>query len=174
MVRAYLSIGSNLGDRMAHLVAGVQALLAGGGVELVGVSSVYETSPWGKADQPAFLNAGVAVRTKLGPRALLARCQAAEAARHRERRERWGPRTLDVDLILYGDAVVCAPDLMVPHPRLGERAFVIVPLLELDPGLALPGGRPVASLAPAVADQAVQAVAAAADFWRRIHGGALP
>lgn len=168
---AYLSIGSNLGDRLANLAAGVRTVVAGGDVDLVAVSSVYETAPWGKLDQPAFLNACVAVRTALSPRELLQRCQAAEAALHRERQERWGPRTLDVDIALYGDQVVLYPDLIVPHPRLGERAFVIRPLLELDPRLELPGGRTVASLAPDVQDQEVHLYLPAARFWQQITCG---
>lgn len=171
---AYLSVGSNLGDRLANLAAGVRHLLAGGGVELAGVSAVYETAPWGKTDQPGFLNAGLAVRTTLRPRDLLARCQAAETALHRERAERWGPRTLDVDIVLYGDEVVLYPDLIVPHPRMGERAFVIVPLLELDPHLELPGGRTVASLAPDVADQEVHVAVPAAEFLRLVQAPGAP
>lgn len=165
---AYLSIGSNLGDRLGHLVRGVRALLAPGTVRLLAVSSVYETAPWGKEDQPAFYNAAVAVATALRPLELLALCHQAEAALGRERRERWGPRTLDVDICLYGDEVVAHPDLVVPHPRLGQRAFMLVPLLELAPDLALPGGRPLASLLPDVADQPVQPVLPAAAFRAQI------
>lgn len=171
MVRAYLSLGSNLGDRLGHLVRGLCYLLAPRQVELVAVSSVYETAPWGRTDQGPFLNAAALVRTTLEPRELLFACQAAERSEGRERLERWGPRTLDVDIALYGEVSIAEPDLVIPHPRLGERAFVLVPLLELDPSLRLPGGPALSRLLAALPDQGVRLHLPAAVFLERIRKG---
>jgi 2-amino-4-hydroxy-6-hydroxymethyldihydropteridine diphosphokinase len=131
--RAYLGIGSNLGDRLAHLQAAVEALATEPGIHVVAVSAVYETEPVGGPPQDDFLNAVVAVDTTLDARALLAAAQRAEAAEHRVRAERWGPRTLDVDVLLVGDERIEEPDLQVPHPRMAERAFVLVPLADVAP-----------------------------------------
>jgi 2-amino-4-hydroxy-6-hydroxymethyldihydropteridine diphosphokinase len=133
--RAYVGIGANLGDRLAHLQGAVDGLGAAPDVTVVAVSPVYETDPVGP-DQPDYLNAVVALDTALAPPDLLALAHRLEAAAHRVREERWGPRTLDVDLLLVGDDVVATPDLQVPHPRAAERAFVLVPLADLDPGRA--------------------------------------
>lgn len=131
--RAYLGIGSNLGDRLAHLQAAVDSLALEPGITVVDVSPVYETAPVGGPAQGDYLNAVVALDTELDARALLEAGRRAEAAEHRVREERWGPRTLDVDVLLVGDERVDEPDLQVPHPRLGERAFVLAPLADLDP-----------------------------------------
>jgi len=138
--RAYLGLGSNLDDRLAHLQGAVDGLAAAADVTVVAVSPVYETDPIGP-DQPDYLNAVVAVDTSLSARALLELAQSLEQDAHRVRRERWGPRTLDVDVLLVGDEQVHEPDLEVPHPRLHERAFVRVPLADLAPAVeaALPG-----------------------------------
>ncbi len=133
VLRAYLGIGSNLGDRAAHLQGAVDALGRVDGVRIVGVSRVYETSPVGGPPQPDYLNAVVAVDTELTARALLGVAHEVEAAAERVRTVRWGPRTLDVDVLLVGDERVDEPDLVVPHPRMAERAFVIVPLADLAP-----------------------------------------
>jgi 2-amino-4-hydroxy-6-hydroxymethyldihydropteridine diphosphokinase len=134
-VRAYLGIGSNLGDRLAHLQRAVDGLAAADGVDVTAVSAVYETDPVGP-EQPDYLNAVVAVDTRLDPHALLAVGQRLEAEAHRVRGERWGPRTLDVDLLLYGDVHLDEPDLVVPHPRWHERDFVLAPLADLGhPGV---------------------------------------
>jgi len=130
--RAYLGLGSNLGGRLAHLQAAVGGLARTPRVTVVAVSPVYETAPVGGPPQDDYLNAVVAVDTELTPRALLQVAQGLEAAEHRVREERWGPRTLDVDLLLVGDELVDEPDLVVPHPRLMERAFALVPLADLD------------------------------------------
>jgi 2-amino-4-hydroxy-6-hydroxymethyldihydropteridine diphosphokinase len=134
-VRAYLGIGSNLGDRLAYLQGAVDGLAATAGVDVAAVSAVYETDPIGP-DQPDYLNAVVAVDTTLDAHALLAVGQRLEAAAHRVRGERWGPRTLDVDVVFYGDARMDEPDLVVPHPRWHERDFVLAPLADLGyPGV---------------------------------------
>jgi 2-amino-4-hydroxy-6-hydroxymethyldihydropteridine diphosphokinase len=131
--RAYLGLGSNLGDRLAHLQAAVDGLARTRGLAVVAVSPVYETAPVGGPPQDDYLNAVVALDTDLTPHDLLRIAQGIEDAERRVRRERWGPRTLDVDVLLVGDEVVDDPDLVVPHPRLSERAFVLVPLADLDP-----------------------------------------
>ncbi len=141
--RAYLGIGSNLGDRLTYLQLAVDGLAAAPEVTVVAVSPVYETAPVGGPDQPDYLNAVVAVDTRLDPHALLRLAQRIEADAHRVRKERWGPRTLDVDVLLVGDAVVDDPDLVVPHPRMFERGFVMAPLADLEADLgADPGSDP--------------------------------
>jgi 2-amino-4-hydroxy-6-hydroxymethyldihydropteridine diphosphokinase len=134
--RAYLGIGSNLGDRLAHLQAAVEGMDAADGVDVVAVSSVYETDPVGGPEQGEFLNAVVAIETERSPRGLLELAHELEAAAQRVRTERWGPRTLDVDVLLVADEQVHEPDLEIPHPRMRERGFVMVPLGELDPEAA--------------------------------------
>lgn len=143
MTRAVLAVGSNLGDRMGHLQGAVDALA--GQVDIVAVSGVYETAPVGGPDQDHFLNAVLIAETSLAPLDLLALCQRVEAAHDRVREVRWGPRTLDVDIIAIEGVVLDGADLMLPHPRAHERAFVCVPWLDVDPGATLPQG-PVASL----------------------------
>ena len=134
---AYLALGSNLGDRAALLRGALISLERGGAVRVVAESSVYETAPVGGPEQPDYLNMVVAVETSLNPEALLERCLAAEAEQGRVRRERWGARTLDIDLLIYGGASMQTERLTLPHPRMTERAFVLVPLAEIAPGLRL-------------------------------------
>ena len=128
--RAFLGIGSNLGDRLAYLQGAVDGLAATDGVEVVAASPVYETDPVGP-DQPDYLNAVVAIDTTLTPHELLAVGQGLEAAAERVREERWGPRTLDVDVLLFGGLEIDTPDLQIPHPRWQERDFVLAPLADL-------------------------------------------
>jgi 2-amino-4-hydroxy-6-hydroxymethyldihydropteridine diphosphokinase len=129
--RAFLALGSNLGDRWANLRGGVAGL-----PDVVAVSSVYETDPvGGPGGQDPYLNCVVELRTSRSPRELLACAQGAEAAANRVRLVRWGPRTLDVDVLLVGEARVDEEDLVVPHPRMWERGFVLVPLADLAPEL---------------------------------------
>ncbi len=138
MTRAYVALGSNLGDREAHLRGALAGLAATPGVALAGVSRLYETEPLGPPQGP-YLNAVAALDTELEAPALLARLQELERAAGRRRSaERFAPRTLDLDLLLFGGACLDAPDLSVPHPRLHERAFVLVPLAELAPDLVHP------------------------------------
>ena len=134
---AYLLLGSNLGDRAALLAAARQELAATAG-EIVAESGLYETAAWGREDQPAFLNQALAVRTALRPEALLAACLAAEQQAGRQRLEHWGSRTLDVDILLFGAEIIDTPTLTVPHPRLPERRFALVPLAEVAGGLVHP------------------------------------
>jgi 2-amino-4-hydroxy-6-hydroxymethyldihydropteridine diphosphokinase len=135
---AYLALGSNLGDRLALLRAAVAAL-ARAGIAVAARSAVYQSDAVADQPQPRYLNAVLRVQTTLAPQGLLARCLAIETALGRVRSERWAPRTLDLDLLLYGEAVIDEPGLVVPHPRLGERPFVLVPLAEVaTPGLTHP------------------------------------
>jgi 2-amino-4-hydroxy-6-hydroxymethyldihydropteridine diphosphokinase len=151
-----LSLGSNLGDRLANLQLGLDAL-ASGGLDLRATSSVYETDPVGGVDQADYLNAVLIARSSLPPRDILALCAAAEAAAGRVRTQRWGPRTLDVDIIVCGCLVSADPALTLPHPRAYERAFVLVPWLELDSRAVLPGYGPVAALLRAAPAAAISA-----------------
>ena len=134
MTVAYVGLGSNLGDREARIRAAIMALPG-----VVAVSVLRETDPVGVTEQPAFLNGVVALETELSPRELLESLLAIERSLGRERRERWGPRTIDLDLLLYGGETVDEPGLTVPHARLHERRFVLEPLADLDPELVIPG-----------------------------------
>jgi len=147
-VRAFVGLGSNLGEREATLWKALEGLGATEGIEVVAVSSFRETDPVGVVDQPRFVNAAAALETSLPPRELLERLLDVERSLGRDRavEERWGPRTVDLDLLLYGGESIDEPGLEVPHPRLAERAFVLEPLLELDPDLRLPDGRPLRDL----------------------------
>jgi 2-amino-4-hydroxy-6-hydroxymethyldihydropteridine diphosphokinase len=141
--RAFIGLGSNLGDRLAALRQGVAQLEEGG--DVVAVSPLYETEPVGGPEgQGAFLNVVVELATPDSPRQLLARCQALEAAAHRVRTVRFGPRTLDADVLLVGDLEVDEADLIVPHPRMWERRFVLAPLADLAPEL-VPAERLIAA-----------------------------
>jgi 2-amino-4-hydroxy-6-hydroxymethyldihydropteridine diphosphokinase len=141
-VRAYVGLGSNLGDRRALLERALELLAAQPGLDVVAVSSFRETDPVGYVDQPRFLNGACAVETSQGPRELLERLLAVERELGRERAgPRYGPRTIDLDLLLYGQEQLDEHGLTVPHPRLAERRFALEPLVELDPDLSLPDGR---------------------------------
>lgn len=137
-MRTFIGLGSNLGDRLSFLQGAVDGL-AGAGCEVLAVSRVYETEPVGGPDQGSYLNAAVAVATERGPRDLLALAHDLEAAAGRVRGERWGPRTLDVDILRCEGFTSGDPDLIVPHPRMHERAFVLVPLADVDPEVSLAG-----------------------------------
>jgi len=140
VTRAYVGLGANIGDRSAMLRAALEQLAAEPGVSLVAVSTVRETEPVGLAEQPDFLNAAAAIDTELPPRELLDRLLGIERRLGRTREgPRFGPRTIDLDLLLYGDEQLDEPGLEVPHPRLHERLFALEPLFELDPGLVVPG-----------------------------------
>ena len=149
-----LALGSNLGDRMAHLQGAIGSL-DGDGITITAVSGIFETAPVGGPEQDAYLNAVLTAESVLPAPEILARCAAAEAAAGRVRTVRWGPRTLDVDIITYGDLTSAGPDLTLPHPRAHERPFVLVPWLDVDPAAALPGWGPVANLPAAAATAGV-------------------
>ena len=152
-VTAYLGLGGNVGDRLAALTEALALLESMPGLRLVSCSSVYETEPWGVTDQPAFLNLAAGFETTLPPEGLLAACKSAEEAVGRIETYRWGPRVIDVDILLYGDEVVngAEPDLQIPHVCLAERAFVLVPLAEIVPdAIAPPDGLSIRGLLDAV------------------------
>jgi 2-amino-4-hydroxy-6-hydroxymethyldihydropteridine diphosphokinase len=161
-VTAYIGLGANLGDPRGQLEAAVADLAAVQGVRLLAVSSVYESDPVGPvSEQPQFLNAVAKVVTTLDPAALLAALHGIEDELGRERTIRFGPRTADLDLLLYGDLTRTDPALLLPHPRIAERRFVLDPLAELAPALELPDGRRVRELLTHVAEQGVRRVAGA-------------
>ena len=146
---AVLGLGSNMGDKGGNIAAAIGMLTERGDIRVVARSRDYRSAPWGVTDQDWFVNACVAVATKLPARQLLARCQDVEQRLGRVRLVHWGPRVIDVDILLYRDRVISEPDLIVPHPRIGERGFVLVPLVEIAPG-ALIGGRSVVDLLAAI------------------------
>jgi 2-amino-4-hydroxy-6-hydroxymethyldihydropteridine diphosphokinase len=162
-VRAFVALGSNLGERLANLGDAVRRLSAADGMEIAGSSRVYETAPVGPP-QPDYLNAVVELRTTLLPRELLEACLRIEAEMGRVRDVRWGPRVIDLDLLTFDDQTIAEPDLTVPHPRLHHRAFVLIPLIELDPDPRLPGGRRLADLRLQVDLRAVRPFAHALPF----------
>lgn len=145
-MRVVIALGSNLGRRIENLQGAVDSLFDAPGLTFVAVSPVYETDPVGGPEQGPYLNAVVIAESMLDPRTLLDRAQSVENAFGRERRERWGPRTLDVDLITVGNLMSDDPELTLPHPRAHERAFVLVPWAQADPAAVLPGRGSVAAL----------------------------
>ncbi|GGW68678.1 2-amino-4-hydroxy-6-hydroxymethyldihydropteridine diphosphokinase [Streptomyces griseoloalbus] len=155
--RAVVSLGANLGNRLETLQGAVDALEDTPGIRVKAVSPVYETEPWGvePGSQPSYFNAVVVLKTTLPPSSLLERAHAVEEAFHRVRDERWGPRTLDVDIVAYADLRSDDPQLTLPHPRAHERAFVLAPWHDVDPEAELPGRGPVAELLHAVTREGV-------------------
>lgn len=136
---ALIGLGSNMGDKAANIARAVALLTEPGDIRLVAASRLYRTAPWGVEDQDWFVNAAIAVATDLPPHALLARCLGVEDAMKRIRHERWGPRIIDVDVLAYRDCVIETPDLTLPHPRIAERAFVLVPLADIAPDAEIAG-----------------------------------
>lgn len=139
MAIAYVGLGANVGPREVTLLRAVDLLAEADDVEVLAVSQLRETDPVGMVDQPRFLNGAARIDTSLPPRALLELLLRIEQSLGRVREERWGPRTVDLDLLVYGDVTVDEPGLRVPHPRLHERRFALEPLVELDPELVVPG-----------------------------------
>ena len=148
MTTAFVGIGSNLGEPERQIAAALEELAAEDGIELVAASTLRETEPVGYLDQPSFLNGAAQLETALPPRELLERLLEIESRLGRVSGEgpRFGPRTIDLDLLLYGDETIDEPGLTVPHPRLAERRFALEPLAELAPGLEIPGLGPVQAL----------------------------
>ncbi|GAA4324187.1 2-amino-4-hydroxy-6-hydroxymethyldihydropteridine diphosphokinase [Flaviaesturariibacter amylovorans] len=150
---AYLLLGGNLGDRPGNLAA-ARAALADAAGPVIAASPLFETEAWGLKEQPAFLNQALALRTALPPDALLAAALRIEETLGRVRAERYGPRTLDIDILFYDDAVIDTPTLQVPHPQLHLRRFALEPLAAIAPGLRHPVlGRPISELLAACADE---------------------
>jgi 2-amino-4-hydroxy-6-hydroxymethyldihydropteridine diphosphokinase len=150
VAKAYVGLGANIGPREVTLLRAIDLLAAEDGIEVLELSELRETAPVGVVDQPEFLNAAVALETTLSPRELLAVLLRVERELGRVRAERWGPRTIDLDLLVYGEETVDEPGLRVPHPRLHERRFALEPLAELEPELAIPGLGKVSELLAAI------------------------
>jgi 2-amino-4-hydroxy-6-hydroxymethyldihydropteridine diphosphokinase len=157
MSRAYLALGGNVGDSRAILDRAVAMLCDGTDVRLLARSSDYRTAPWGVTDQAPFINLCIAVETSLAPHPLLARAHEVERAlgRDRTREQRWGPRSADIDIITYDGVSLNNEDLIVPHPRLFERAFVLIPLAEIAPDLIVAGTR-IADAATRFKDEKIE------------------
>lgn len=151
--RCALGLGSNLGDPIANLHEAVRRLEETSGITLVGRSSNYRTPPWGPVPQDDFVNICVVIDTTMSPQALLKRCLEIENELGRVRDVRWGPRVIDVDVLIYGMETIAEPDLEVPHPRMGERAFVLIPLAEIWPDAPLADGRTAAAALETCPDQ---------------------
>jgi 2-amino-4-hydroxy-6-hydroxymethyldihydropteridine diphosphokinase len=160
----YLSLGGNLGDPAASMATALRLLDADESTRVIAVSSLYRTPPWGKLDQPDFLNAAAEISTALAPRALLDLCLEAERKLKRVREERWGPRLIDIDILVFGDRIIHETGLEVPHPRMLERAFVLAPLAEIAPELAV-GGRSVSERLSAVDTSGIERLASGRDWW---------
>lgn len=141
-MKVFLGLGSNLGDRAYYLREGISAL-EGPTIKVVATSGIYETEPWGVIDQPLYWNQVIEIETTLEPLDLLHVCQEIEQRLGRERKVHWGPRTIDIDLLIYDNRVSDIEELRLPHPYLEERAFVIAPLREIAPKLILPSGRSI-------------------------------
>jgi len=147
MHRAFVALGSNLDDPEARVRAGFDALAALPGTRLLRSSRLFRTPPWGLTDQPWFVNAAAELATSLSPQQLMTALQGIEREAGRSRSgERWGPRRLDLDLLLHGEHAVDDPDLQLPHPRMAERGFVLLPLADIAPDLVLPDGRALVDL----------------------------
>jgi 2-amino-4-hydroxy-6-hydroxymethyldihydropteridine diphosphokinase len=154
--RVVVALGSNLGDRLDNLQGAMDALFDSPGLSFVTVSPVFETTPVGGPAQPDYLNAVLVAETLLPARAILERCQGVEASLGRIRAERWGPRTLDLDVIVYGDEVSDDPELTLPHPRAHERAFVLAPWCAADSEGQIPGRGRVCELLAAIGSDGVR------------------
>ncbi|MDB6163654.1 MAG: folK [Xanthomonadaceae bacterium] len=156
--RAWVGLGGNTGEPLATLPAAFDALEQLPDTHVLATSRLYRTPAWGLALQPDFINAVALLETELSARALLDRLLGIERAFGRVRRERWGPRILDLDLLLYGDAVIDEPGLRVPHPHLHERAFALVPMVEIDPAVLIPRQCSARQALAALASEGIQAV----------------
>lgn len=165
-VRAFLGLGGNLGDPATAMAAALQALDAQGTVKIAAVSSLYRTPPWGVVDQPDFLNAVAAVDTTLETGALLQLCLDIERTLKRVRAERWGPRLIDIDVLLYGNERIDEAGLHVPHPRMHERAFVLMPLSEIAPDIEI-GGQTAQEWLNFLDSTAIIRLPGGNDWWRK-------
>ncbi len=163
---AYLSLGGNLGDPAVAMGAALRAIDASSRARVTMVSSLYRTPPWGKLDQPDFLNAAAEVVTTLDPRGFLDLCLAVEKGLKRERGERWGPRLIDLDILLFGPLLVTEPGLDIPHPRMGDRAFVLVPLAEIAPEIGI-NGEPIADRIEHLDRAGIVRLQRGRDWWRQ-------
>ncbi|WP_156382207.1 MULTISPECIES: 2-amino-4-hydroxy-6-hydroxymethyldihydropteridine diphosphokinase [unclassified Aureimonas] len=167
--RALLGLGGNLGDPQANMREALRALDGRADTEVVAVSRLYRTPPWGVTDQPFFFNACAAVDTALEAHALLDLCLETERGLKRERRERWGPRTIDLDLLDHGGETIADERLTLPHPRIGERAFVLVPLEEIAPGFVV-DGVPIEERLAHLDRAGIEPASEDGNWWRRTGG----
>jgi 2-amino-4-hydroxy-6-hydroxymethyldihydropteridine diphosphokinase len=164
--RAWLSLGGNIGNPAEAMGTALRLLDAEPDTKVVAVSSLYKTPPWGKTDQPDFINAAAGVETSLSPRGLLERCLDAERRLKRVRQERWGPRVLDMDILLFGNWRIVEEGLVIPHPRMLERAFVLVPLAEIAPNLVLEGAA-VSARAERIDSAGIVRLPTRRDWWKQ-------
>lgn len=141
-MRVFLGLGSNIGDRGHYLREAISAL-RNSSIKILVTSRIYETAPWGVMDQPQYWNQVIEIETMLEPLELLHACQEIERQLGRERKVHWGPRTIDIDLLIYENRLIVSEELTLPHPYLEERNFVLAPLREIAPKLVLPSGRPI-------------------------------
>lgn len=165
-VAAWLGLGGNLGDPQTAMAKALKAIDADADTRIVAVSSLYRTPPWGKIDQPDFLNAAAEIETRRLPRELLTLCLDAEKSLKRVRAERWGPRVIDIDVLLYGDLAVHETGLELPHPRMAGRAFVLAPLAEIAPDIKI-GGVGVSRLLAEADAQGIERVTPDGSWWRK-------
>lgn len=163
--RAFLSLGGNLDDPQRAMASALRLLDADPMTRVGEVTSLYRTPPWGKLDQPDFLNAAAEIHTRRDPRALLDLCLDTERALKRVREERWGPRIVDIDVLTYDDLAVHEAGLEVPHPRMLDRAFVLIPLAEIAPGLVV-SGRTIAERAAAIDGSGIVRLDTGREWWR--------
>jgi 2-amino-4-hydroxy-6-hydroxymethyldihydropteridine diphosphokinase len=163
---AWLGLGGNLGDPRSAMAKALQAIDADPRTRVSTVSPIYRTPPWGKTDQPDFLNAAAGVVTSRSPRELLDLCLEAEEGLKRVRAERWGPRTIDIDILLFNGLTIDEPGLEVPHPRMTQRAFVLLPLAEIAPELKI-GGKSVAQFLATLDTKGIERVTADDGWWRQ-------
>ncbi|NGN39595.1 2-amino-4-hydroxy-6-hydroxymethyldihydropteridine diphosphokinase [Mesorhizobium sp. CGMCC 1.15528] len=163
--RVYLSLGGNLGEPAKAMAAALRMLDDDPQTEVVAVSSLYRTAPWGKHDQPDFLNATAEIATTLPPRELLELCLESERKLKRVREERWGPRLVDIDILVFGDRTIHEAGLEVPHPRMLERAFVLVPLSEIAPDFSV-GGLSLAKRLKQIDRAGIERLPTGRDWWR--------
>lgn len=163
--RVFVGLGGNLGDPARTMGAALRLLDADGETGVVAVSSLYRTPPWGKTDQPDFLNAAAELATGLSPHALLDLCMETERRLKRVREERWGPRTIDIDILVFGERAIHETELAVPHPRMLERPFVMVPLAEIAPDLILSGSS-VAERLAAMDTAGIERLPSGKDWWK--------
>lgn len=163
--RVFLSLGGNLGDPAQAMASALRLIDADSECTVAAVSSLYRTPPWGKLDQPDFLNCAAEILTLREPHAFLDLCLKIERRLKRERRERWGPRLIDIDILLFGTRRISEPGLDVPHPRMAERAFVLVPLAEVAPDLQWDGVALSQRIA-AIDSSGIEQMASGRDWWR--------
>ncbi|WP_137158058.1 2-amino-4-hydroxy-6-hydroxymethyldihydropteridine diphosphokinase [Rhizobium sp. FKL33] len=164
---AYLGLGGNLGDPVANMAAALQQVEARQDCRVTAVSRLYRTPPWGKTDQDWFFNSAAEISTTLDPLSLLRLCLEIERSMKRIRIERWGPRTIDLDVLAYGDVALASEELTLPHPRMTERAFVLLPLADLAPDLVV-AERPISAWLADVDAAGIEVADADRGWWRRV------